>query len=404
MSIKIHHGPDGTFKTSGAIKDDILKIVKTGRLLVTNVRGFSRDKCVAVLGHDKVHSDFDVLHVDTDIQAGRDKLQTFFHWAPKGAFFVIDEVQRIFPSKMTEKELRTLDYPEPQEHLPEDQRRPETIHVAWDMQRHHNWDFVFTTTNIKKVHDMARVMAKVAVRHVNIGIWRFYKTVEHDAESNGKTQASITTSKTFNYVPSKIFELYASTTTGLHNNTEPRTPFYKDFKIMSLLLFLVCLIVYMASKPLPKAISGEQSQDNQEQANVPVTQTSKMDSQKNSDKTAGVAGSVSDNKFLFGADSLEQLPMVYLSQFQQLYLTGYVKEPNSFTASFKGLSMGREYIVRHDMLKQLGINITLFSECIAHLKAKNFSKYVFCEPTQPKEPIPQPSFTPPNEEDFSVGV
>jgi zona occludens toxin len=395
MSIKIHHGPDGTFKTSGAIKDDILKIVKTGRLLVTNVRGFNRDKCISVLGSSNVHPDFEVLHVDTDIQAGRDKLQTFFHWAPKGAFFVIDEVQRIFPSKMTEKELRALDYPEPQEHLPEDQRRPETIHVAWDMQRHHNWDFVFTTTNIKKVHDMARVMAKVAVRHVNIGIWRFYKTVEHDAESNGKTQASITTSKTFNYVPSKIFELYASTTTGLHNNTEPRTPFYKDFKIMCLLGFLVCLIVYMASKPLPKAISGGDAQANNVETAPTSKEGGKVDTKKDTDKTSSVPGGNSDDKFLFGANSLSQLPIAYLSQFNQIYLTGYLKEPNSFTAYFKGVSHNKEFSIPHEMLIQLGIKVTLFSECIVHLQAKTFSRYVYCEPTERIAPLPQPEFNPP---------
>ncbi|MCP4984978.1 MAG: zona occludens toxin, partial [Colwellia sp.] len=96
MGIKIHHGPDGTFKTSGAIKDDILPVIKNGRTLVTNVRGFSRENAVKVLGRKKVHKDFKVIFVDTEVQEGRDKLARFFHWAPKGAFFVVDEVQRIF--------------------------------------------------------------------------------------------------------------------------------------------------------------------------------------------------------------------------------------------------------------------------------------------------------------------
>ncbi len=41
MSIKIHHGPNGSYKTSGAIQDDAVPALKDGRVIITNVRGFT---------------------------------------------------------------------------------------------------------------------------------------------------------------------------------------------------------------------------------------------------------------------------------------------------------------------------------------------------------------------------
>ena len=254
MGIKIHHGPDGTFKTSGAIKDDIIPIIKSGRVLVTNVRGFSRDNAVKVLGRKQVHKNFKVIFIDTENTVGREKLARFFNWAPNGAFFVIDEVQRIFKPKWREKDLDELSV-----YVGSDKRTdeiPEDIHTAWDMQRHYNWDFVFTTTSITKVRSEMKDMAKVAIRHINLGLWRFYKTVEHGADNKGTSASQQTNVKNFNYVPSKVFSLYASTKTGAFENSEPRTAFYKDSKVLGLLALLVCLWTYVLSKPAPTAIGG----------------------------------------------------------------------------------------------------------------------------------------------------
>lgn len=399
MSIKIHHGPDGTFKTSGAIKDDIMKVVKSGRILVTNIRGFSRDKTIEVLGEDNVHENFDVIHIDTDVENGRQKMSKFFHWAPKGAFFVIDEVQRVFPPKWTERDLAKLNYLESQDHLPEDERKPETIHVAWDMQRHHNWDFVFTTTNIKKVHDMARLMAKVAVRHVNVGLWRFYKTVEHDAESNGKTAASITSVKLFNFVPSRIFQLYASTTTGTFENTEPRTPFYKDFKIVSLVLILVCLWVYVLNKPTAKVFSENKSK---------VVQTDEVNSPKDGNVKSGKVDSkntvTKDTNIRSGSQNIElsnyitnvkNVPATYMSQFTQFFINGYSKTSNSVTITYTAYMGETKYRLNSDTLRNYGVTSMLMGECLAELKFSETSLYVFCEPTKIEQPLQQYDFQPP---------
>ncbi|MGZ3999618.1 MAG: zonular occludens toxin domain-containing protein [Mucilaginibacter sp.] len=41
MSIKIHHGPPGSYKTSGAVMDDFVPAALAGRVVVTNVRGLN---------------------------------------------------------------------------------------------------------------------------------------------------------------------------------------------------------------------------------------------------------------------------------------------------------------------------------------------------------------------------
>ncbi|PHR84506.1 MAG: hypothetical protein COA59_06010 [Colwellia sp.] len=279
MSIKIHHGPDGTFKTSGAIKDDILPVIKSGRTLVTNIRGFSKQLAIKVLGRKNVHKNFKVIFVDTECQAGRDKMARFFHWAPKGSFFVIDEVQRIFKPKWTAKDVALLNYIGGTAQAELDDR-PEDMDTAWDMQRHYNWDFVFTTTSITKVRSEMKDMAKVAVRHINLGLWRFYKTVEHAADSRGTTKSNQGTIKYFNYVPSKIFALYSSTKTGAFTNSEPRTAFYRDPKVLGLLLCLGVLWSYLFSKSDVKILGG---------ADNTATQTVEDDNQKLSNKTSKIS-------------------------------------------------------------------------------------------------------------------
>ncbi|MCP4987732.1 MAG: hypothetical protein GY928_17245, partial [Colwellia sp.] len=226
----------------------------------------------------KVHKDFKVIFVDTEVQEGRDKLARFFHWAPKGAFFVVDEVQRIFKPKWTAKDIALLAYQGGA--AAKDDDRPEDFDTAWDMQRHHNWDFVFTTTSITKVRSEMRDMAKVAVRHYNLGIWRFYKTVEHASDNKGTTASQQSAIRYFNWVPKKVFALYSSTKTGTFTNSEPKTPVYRDPKIIGLLSFLVIFWTYLLGKPAPIKARD---------ANADSSQQVKNDTKQVSDKTDEMA-------------------------------------------------------------------------------------------------------------------
>ncbi|WP_413165521.1 zonular occludens toxin family protein [Aeromonas salmonicida] len=236
MSIKIHHGAPGSYKSSGAIHTDVIPAIKAGRHIVTNVRGFTAERCREVLGK-AVPDDFQVTYIETESQEGRDHFARFYHWAPKGVFFLVDEVQRIFPPSWRQTDLDRLDYPGGPDAAKND-GRPETIDVAFDMHRHHNWDFVFTTPNIKKVHQVIRAAAETAIRHTNmaiLGIGGRYKTVLHLSDNSGSSMSDVLQAKPFNKVPKYVFKLYDSTTTGKVSDTIAGSSVLRDPKI---LLFL----------------------------------------------------------------------------------------------------------------------------------------------------------------------
>jgi zona occludens toxin len=233
MSIKIHHGAPGSYKSSGAIHTDVMPAIKAGRHIVTNVRGFTAERCREVLGK-AVPDDFQVTYIETESQEGRDHFARFYHWAPKGVFFLVDEVQRIFPPSWRQTDLDRLDYPGGPD-VAKNDGRPETIDVAFDMHRHHNWDFVFTTPNIKKVHQVIRAAAETAIRHTNmaiLGIGGRYKTVLHLSDNSGSSMSDVLQAKPFNKVPKYVFKLYDSTATGKVSDTIAGSSVLRDPKIL----------------------------------------------------------------------------------------------------------------------------------------------------------------------------
>lgn len=250
MSIKIHHGAPGSYKSSGAIFTDVLPAIKAGRHIITNVRGFTAERCREVLGK-AVPDSFEVTYIETESQSGRDHLARFYHWAPKGAFFLVDEVQRVFPPAWRQSDLDRLDYPSGPDAAKAD-GRPETIDVAFDMHRHHNWDFVFTTPNIKKVHSVIRAAAETAIRHTNMKILGFgkrYKTVLHLADNSGSSISDVLQAKPFNKVPDYVFKLYDSTTTGKVTDTIAGSSILRDPKILFFMVFIGLCIFFGFIKP-----------------------------------------------------------------------------------------------------------------------------------------------------------
>ncbi|MBR7628852.1 zona occludens toxin [Aeromonas popoffii] len=250
MSIKIHHGAPGSYKSSGAIHTDVLPAIKAGRHIITNVRGFTAERCKEVMGK-AVPDGFQVTYVETESQQGRDHMARFYHWAPKGAFFLVDEVQRVFPPSWRQSDLDRLAYPGGTEQAKQD-GRPETIDVAFDMHRHHNWDFVFTTPNISKVHSVVRAPAETAIRHTNmavLGIGGRYKTVLHMSDNSGTSASHVLQAKPFNKVPKYVFKLYDSTATGNVSDTTAGSSILRDPKILFFLGLMGFCLYFGFIKP-----------------------------------------------------------------------------------------------------------------------------------------------------------
>ena len=83
MAVKIHHGPPGSYKTSGAVMDDLVAAVFAGRTIITNVRGLDdSERIVSTLrkAHPRkpIPPTFELVWVDTDTEEGIFAIQTFW--------------------------------------------------------------------------------------------------------------------------------------------------------------------------------------------------------------------------------------------------------------------------------------------------------------------------------------
>lgn len=264
MSIKIHHGAPGSYKTSGAVADDFLRCVKDGRIVITNVRGLTLERVQNAkypltlwekyvkripkpykLVFPEIGEGFDILHFDTTQSSEREKLARFFHWAPVGTeenpgpFFLIDEAQSIFSSRWMAKDIAALDFPGGRDAAGA-AKRPATWDDAWTMHRHYGWDFTLTTPNIKLIRDDIRLVSEGGFKHRNLGVIGLkgkYMEGFHDAQDSGQS-ASHFLSLVPKRIPKQVWGLYDSTTTGTFTDTLAGISIFKDPKVMGLLALL----------------------------------------------------------------------------------------------------------------------------------------------------------------------
>ncbi|WP_268796407.1 zonular occludens toxin domain-containing protein [Pseudomonas huanghezhanensis] len=224
MAIKIHHGPNGSYKTSGAVWDDAVPAAKEGRLIITNVRGMSRDRFEALF--DDLPDTFDVLFISHESTEGMERIRTWFQWAPRNAFLIFDEAQVIFPSKWTSKEVERFNYPGGPDKAKLDDKPTDWL-SAWTMHRHFNWDVILTMPNIKYLHTDIRNTSEAAYQHSNLmllGKWtkklvqKDYKEAMHSAQEN-KAPTDGSNIVQLRKIDVRVFSLYDSTATGLHRDT-----------------------------------------------------------------------------------------------------------------------------------------------------------------------------------------
>lgn len=229
MAIKIHHGPNGSYKTSGAVMDDVIPAIKQGRVVITNIRGMSQQRCREVFPHDDPNNPdtFELHYLDMDSIDGLERCRRFFQWAPSGALIIFDETQLLFLSSWREKDLVQFDYPGGIEAAKNDDR-PTGWLDAWTRHRHWNWDIVLTTPNIKYIRSDIRLTCEAAYKHSNMGLLGpifkkltgDYKEAFHDAQLNTAPPKAITK---FRRIKKDVWKLYDSTTTGVVKDTSAGT-------------------------------------------------------------------------------------------------------------------------------------------------------------------------------------
>ena len=213
MAIKIHHGANGSYKTSGAVWDDAVPAAKAGRLIITNVRGMSSEKFHAMF--DDLPDTFDLMHIDHETAEGMDRIRTWFQWAPRDAFLIFDEAQTLFPKKWSAKYLDKFDFPGGMD-AAKAADKPMNFLDGWTRHRHWNWDVILTTPNIKFVHPEIRDTAEAAYQHSNLkllgSVLKFitqkdYKEAMHQASEN-KAPTDGSNIVALRKIDKRVFKLY----------------------------------------------------------------------------------------------------------------------------------------------------------------------------------------------------
>lgn len=262
MSIKIHHGAPGSYKTSGAVLDDFIPAVLAGRHIITNVNGLSDADLVRDVLEEQgltVPETFKLTYLDTSANEIMEQVRRWFHWADAGVFFLLDEIQLIYPPDLKPTELKAFDYPGGLDTATKAGRFL-TLSQAFEQHRHKNWDFVLTTPNITKVHKTVRGCAEMAYRHKNLAILgslfagRYVET-NHGAETTGRAKADIYTIQQ-RKIPKYVFKLYKSTQTGIVKDTTAGKSIFKEPKMVVLLAVFVGSLVLAFSMGTPKIFGG----------------------------------------------------------------------------------------------------------------------------------------------------
>lgn len=374
MSIKIHHGANGSYKTSGAIQDDAIPALKAGRVIITNIRGFTLDSVMKVFPESP--QSVEVINLSMEVLDDLEKLRTWFRWAPRGAFLIFDETQILFPKQWKEKDIDRFDFPGGPEAAKEADR-PVSWLDAWTRHRHWNWDIVLTTPNIRYIRDDIRLTCEKAYIHANlalIGIKGRYKEAMHDAQEN-KASSDGNSIVTIKKIKKETFSLYESTATGIVTDTTAGKNLFLSPKVLGLLVFITLVAVYALSNGRPAVLGGSQPTKTGLDINKTGSQTIIQDSKKNH----SLAGSnVGANKNPDGSPRLDNplggfsLAIVGGASGQ---VAGYPRRVALFSATSPESAV--TYFTLHD-LNILGYKVTFKTPCIAEISSKSGSQFVYC--------------------------
>lgn len=358
MPIKIHHGPPGSFKTAGAMADDFIREAKAGRVIVTNVRGVTRDRVLDVF--PDLPETFDVINVDDKTEEGRVKWAKWFHWVPKGAFIFVDEVQDIWPKRWREADIRALDYPGGLTQATQDDR-PFCWDQAWDKHRHWNWDIVATCPAYSKVRDDIKSVADAAYKHKDLALigWTGrYIEAMHLADDTGKAQSDFLNVQK-KKVPSHVFHLYDSTATGQFRVNKNGFNLLRNPRVLILLLVLAAALYFGFGRGGVTLFSGANKTAQPSASSVATANPS--------------PGAVSDPQSLPRVDWSKDDRLEPLIQDESFIVMSYqLKNKWRYAVSFRGSNL------THNELLDMGYTIQSLGSCALEISREGFRRRITC--------------------------
>ena len=250
MTINIHHGPPGSYKSAGVVQRYVIPALTgqdsdypEGRCVVTNIRGLDSIERVEEAFGVTCGPESRIINLETETRDALEYAARWFHWVPIGALIVLDEAQAVYPAARRDFRIEHLDYPGGKEAAQRD-NRPADVLLAFDMHRHYNWDLFLCTPNIGKIHKEIRQSAQQAFRHWQMGHivpWKKnkWRELEHDPENSGKAAShSIGVPKEYK-VDLRVFECYQSTKTGKAKGVVGGNSILKDRKLQLAVVVIV---------------------------------------------------------------------------------------------------------------------------------------------------------------------
>jgi zona occludens toxin len=177
---------------------------------------------------------------------------------------LFDEAGVIFPKAWNQKMIDSLAYQGGVDKAEED-NRPPTWDIAWQKQRHWNWDIILTAPNIKYIRDDIRQTTESAFKHRNKALFgpmfKGYKEGQHDGQKDGKAYSDFESVRD-KRVSALAFELYDSTKTGLFTETLNGFNIFASPRIVILLAVTFGAIYFSLSTGgltlLPEKINGSE--------------------------------------------------------------------------------------------------------------------------------------------------
>ncbi|MDH1011632.1 hypothetical protein N5J43_15610 [Pseudomonas nicosulfuronedens] len=396
MSIKIHHGPNGSYKTSGAIQDDAVPALKDGRVIITNVRGFTLERAYTVF--PDLPNTAQIINLDLESLADLEKMRTWFQWAPRGAFLIFDETQLLFPKSWRERDLEKFDFPGGPEAAHEADR-PMGWLDAWTRHRHFNWDIVLTTPNISYIRDDIRMTCEMAYKHSNlavIGIPGRYKEAQHDAQLNRPPADG--TIVEYKRIKKQTFRLYQSTATGKTQDTKAGKSLFRSPKLVLLLALLAGTIGFVSYMGPLKVVGGG-AQPKPDPAHPP--QVSEPHPQGPAVPAQAPAAA---NRALYAGAVLGQSGVPTLPLAEHPFAGRQIAVAARVKGLVKGMQRemymfvitdaeGRRLMLNSWQMGESGYGVKARSECVAELTYGDYHETIVCAGAFPK-PAQMPATAP----------
>ena len=377
MTTGLIHGDPGSYKTATLVNDYLVPGLKQGRVVVTNIRGVKSIEDIEALYEFEAPDTAEIILVSFD-QEGFDKMARFFHWVPEGALILMDEGQRIYPTRLR-------DFSQYDIRNPTDEKRPRTVEDAFDSHRHMNWDIYISTPNIGKVHKEIRAVAEFGYRHKNLAsVFSFlagrYKRVVHNAENSGNA-AGHTISSSMRKIDKRCFNVYQSTATGKTKDTGSSVSFLKQPKVLLVLgITLYSLFnlgnTFIFGDGLPRMFGGSPKPS---QASTSVSAAG-----VSAQAPAGVSGIALPHRFVSTV-----VPNMTPLSGSSLYHVGSINDEELFQAEYpeeKIISFtGRD-------LKDLGYSIAYRSDAFVRLVYNDVQIIGLSRPQARTQPFNDPAF------------